>query len=117
MNPLRKFLPPLPSARAAARKGSAAVLRSGELSGTALRLLGFNTNLAPVLGYSSPASDVLARSRCFSDDSVEVARYGVDYVQGLERHRILACAGRGNRIERTGRQRRGSGAGRKGWVG
>ena len=47
MDPLGVFLPPLPSPRAAAGKGLAAVQRLGELVGAALKLLGFNTDLAP----------------------------------------------------------------------
>jgi beta-glucosidase-like glycosyl hydrolase len=54
MDPLRAFLPPLPAPRTAAEKGPAAVPRLGELVGAALQLLGFNTDLAPVLDLASP---------------------------------------------------------------
>ena len=54
MDPLQAFLPPLPSPRAAAGKGLAAVERLGELVGAALKLLGFNTDFAPLLDLASP---------------------------------------------------------------
>ncbi len=56
MDLLRAFLPPLPSPRAVAEKGLASVRRLGELVGTALQLLGFNTDLAPLLDLAPPAS-------------------------------------------------------------
>jgi beta-glucosidase-like glycosyl hydrolase len=55
LDPLRAFLPPLPAPRSAAEKGPAAVSRLGELIGAALQLLGFNTDLAPVLDLASPS--------------------------------------------------------------
>jgi len=57
MDPLGAFLPPLPSPRAVAEKGLAAVRRLGELVGAALQLLGFNTDLAPLLDLPPPASE------------------------------------------------------------
>ena len=48
-DPLSVFLPPLPSPQSIAQKGPRAARMAGELIGEALKLLGFNTNLAPVL--------------------------------------------------------------------
>jgi beta-N-acetylhexosaminidase len=56
LDPLGAFLPPLPSARAVAEKGLAAVRRLGELVGAALLLLGFNTDFAPLLDLAAPSS-------------------------------------------------------------
>jgi beta-N-acetylhexosaminidase len=112
MDPLRAFLPPLPSPRAAAEKGLAAVTRLGELVGAAFELLGFNTNLAPRLDLASPASGKTscesvenpgrgtpwraptgetAEARAFSSDPQQVAKCGGAFLRGLERHRVLAC--------------------------
>jgi beta-N-acetylhexosaminidase len=82
MDPLRAFLPPLPSPRAAAERGLAAVTRLGELVGAALQLLGFNTDLAPGLDLAS---------RAFSPDPAQVAKCGAAFLRGLERHNLLAC--------------------------
>jgi len=112
MDPLRAFLPPLPSPRAAAGKGLAAVTRLGELVGAALQLLGFNTNLAPVLDLASRSSgkgscepvenpgrgtpwraptEKIAATCAFSSDPQQVAKCGAAFLDGLERHNLLAC--------------------------
>ena len=91
MDPLRAFLPPLPSPRAAAEKGLAAVSRVGELVGAALQLLGFNTDLAPRLDLASRASGKTSETRAFSPDPAQVAKCGVAFLRGLERHNLLAC--------------------------
>ena len=91
MDPLRAFLPPLPSPRAAAGKGLAAVTRLGELVGAALQLLGFNTDLAPGLDLASRSSGKTSETRAFSPDPPQVAECGAAFLRGLERHNLLAC--------------------------
>jgi beta-N-acetylhexosaminidase len=117
MDPLRAFLPPLPAPRTAANKCSAAVSRLAELVGATLYLLGFNTNLAPVLDLASPASrkkscDAVENpgrgspwraptgigsqvrasdTRAFSSNPLEVAKCGAAFLRGLARHQVLAC--------------------------
>jgi beta-N-acetylhexosaminidase len=90
-DPLRAFLPPLPSPRVAAEKGLAAVTRLGELVGAAFELLGFNTNLAPLLDLGTPAAESILEARAFSSDPQQVAKCGGAFLRGLERHRVLAC--------------------------
>jgi beta-N-acetylhexosaminidase len=91
MDPLRAFLPPLPSPRAAAEKGLAAVTRLGELVGAAFQLLGFNTNLAPLLDLGTPAAESISMARAFSPDPQQVAKCGAAFLRGLERHNVIAC--------------------------
>ena len=91
MDPLRAFLPPLPSPRAAAEKGLAAVTRLGELVGAALQLLGFNTDLAPGLDLASRSAGKTSETRAFSSDPQQVAKCGAAFLRGLERHNLLAC--------------------------
>jgi beta-N-acetylhexosaminidase len=91
MDPLRAFLAPLPSPRAAAEKGLADVSRLGEFAGAALQLLGFNTNLGPVLDLASPSSRKPSETRGFSPNPQQVAQYGAVFLRGLERHNVLAC--------------------------
>ncbi|MGA2476176.1 MAG: glycoside hydrolase family 3 N-terminal domain-containing protein, partial [Terriglobia bacterium] len=110
MDPLRAFLPPLPSPRAAAGRGLADVTRLGELVGAALQLLGFNTDLAPLLDlaaserrgcepvenpcrgtpWRAPTGET-AETRAFSPDPPQVAKCGAAFLRGLERHNLLAC--------------------------
>jgi beta-N-acetylhexosaminidase len=91
MDPLRGFLPPLPSPRAVAGKGLAAVTRLGDLVGIAFQLLGFNTDLAPLLDLGTPGAEGIAAARAFSPDPQQVAKCGGAFLLGLERHNILAC--------------------------
>jgi len=91
MDPLQAFLPPLPSPRAAAEKGLAAVTRVGELVGAAFQLLGFNTNLAPLLDLGTPAAESISETRAFSPDPQRVANCGAAFLRGLERHNVIAC--------------------------
>ena len=112
LDPLRAFLPPLPSPRAVAEKGLAAVRRLGDLVGAAMQLLGFNTDLAPLLDLAPPTSEKrscepvenpgrgtpwraptgkIAATRVFSHDPQKVAKCGAAFLEGLERHEIRAC--------------------------
>jgi len=66
------------------------VTRLGELIGSAMKLLGFNTNCAPTLNLDSPREQNLT-ARIFGSDPREVARCGEAFIHGLRRRRILAC--------------------------
>jgi beta-N-acetylhexosaminidase len=91
VNPLGAFLPPLPAPRVVARCGPTAVKRSGELIGSALELLGFNLNLAPRLDLSSPSVEPALDTQTFATDHRLVAHCGRAFIEGLRKHRILAC--------------------------
>lgn len=89
--PLSALLPQLPLPRAVAAKGARAAGQVGELMGTALRLLGFNTNLGPELDLASAFAERTLGARTFGTDPYEVAQCGRAFVEGLKRHKILAC--------------------------
>ncbi len=99
MDPLQAFLPPLPSPRAVAAKGLAAVRRLGELVGSALKLLGFNTDFAPLLDLASPNLipgrgapwRAPTETRAFSTNPQQTTEFGGAFLTGLERHELLAC--------------------------
>jgi len=91
MDPLRAFLPPLPSPRAVADKGLAPMRHLGELVGAALQLLSFNTDLAPLLDLASPATGGASQTRAFSADPQQVAKCGEAFLEGLEHHVVRAC--------------------------
>jgi beta-N-acetylhexosaminidase len=90
-DPLRGFLPPLPSARSAAQMGESGVRCLGELIGLALKLEGFNTCFAPVLDLSTNRSERILGARTFAADASEVTRYAGAFLRGLQRHGIMAC--------------------------
>jgi beta-N-acetylhexosaminidase len=114
-DPLCALLPPLPSPRALAQKEARLARRAGELMGEALKLLGFNTYFALTLDLASefteesssvapgfsPACAALKGGATFNsgqDPSTfsanprVVAEYGGFFLEGLTRHKILACA-------------------------
>jgi beta-N-acetylhexosaminidase len=91
VDPLSALLPRLPSPRAVAAKGGRAAGQAGKLIGEALKLLGFNTNFAPTLDLASGSTDEASEARAFGADPREVAQCGRAFVEGLKRHKILAC--------------------------
>lgn len=91
VDPLRAILPSLPPPQAAAERGRAVVAELGELIGEALSLLGFNTNLAPLLDLATPAGGSICPTRTFGADPQAVAQCGQAFLRGLERHKVLAC--------------------------
>jgi beta-N-acetylhexosaminidase len=88
---LRDLFVPLPSPRAAARAGGPAVGRLGELVGAGMKLVGFNTNFAPVLDLLTPISEAILDPRAFSSDGHEVARCAEAFIRGLSSHGVMAC--------------------------
>lgn len=90
-DPLRRWLPPLPSPQGIGGNTPASARRMGELVGRALSLLGFNTNLAPVLEVSSSSSDPLFRTRTFGWVADQVAEFGEAFIRGQARQGVLAC--------------------------
>jgi beta-N-acetylhexosaminidase len=91
-DPLSVVLPPLPSPQSIGQKGPGAARLAGELIGEALKLLGLNTNLAPLLDLAPAHVEAVASTRTFSSDPGEVRRCGWFWVEGHARHKILSCA-------------------------
>jgi beta-N-acetylhexosaminidase len=91
VDPLKALLPPLPAPRLLARRGPAAVRRLGELIGAALQLLGFNLNLAPRLDLSNPDVKPALDTQTFGANPKLAAECGKAFIEGLRKHRILAC--------------------------
>ncbi|MBI4165692.1 MAG: glycoside hydrolase family 3 protein [Acidobacteria bacterium] len=90
-SPLSRYFAALPLPRALAKMGAEAVARSSDLMGDALRLLGLNTNFAPVLDLATPLSEKKLGARTFGRDPQGVAECGGALMCGLARHKILAC--------------------------
>ena len=90
-DPLSVLLPPLPTPRALAQKGPRLVRQAGELIGEAMKLLGFNTYFAPSLDLAAGLDEESPGASTFSADPRVVAECGASLVEGLSRHKILAC--------------------------
>jgi beta-N-acetylhexosaminidase len=85
------LLPALPPPRAWAEKGPTIVRQAGVLVGEALRLLGFNTIFAPTLDLAWAPVDERSSAKTFGADPHVVAECGAAFIEGLSRHKILAC--------------------------
>ena len=82
-----------PSAPAIASTGSERFAYDVALAvGSALRELGININLAPVLDVPSDLLSSPMTFRSFSNDPEEVAGFGTSYIRGLKEAGLLATA-------------------------
>ena len=88
----RPICEPMPSAKAVRDAGQTHLAKKfGELSARILRLLGFNINFAPVLDLSGDNEDNGLRGRTFGRSAQEVSRLAGDYLDGLQKGRIIGC--------------------------
>ena len=89
---LRSVIKPAPSAAAVFASGSPKLWRKhGRVMGAACKALGFNTDFAPSLDLTQPASRNVMDSRAVSSDPVAVARYGKEFLRGLREAGVLGC--------------------------
>jgi beta-N-acetylhexosaminidase len=89
-DPLGKLFPPLASPAAAARAGAAFLRKWASTMARAMRHLGFNTNLAPLLDLA-PASGAGPGPRAFGSGPEEVARCARTFVAAMRKQGILSC--------------------------
>ncbi|MEQ1876978.1 MAG: beta-N-acetylhexosaminidase [Bdellovibrionia bacterium] len=80
-----KSKPPLPSALALGQTNNRDIVgRMGFYTGTLMKALGFNMNLAPVLDISNPERPSFIGTRSFSGDPETVSRMAYAFAQGLQ---------------------------------
>jgi beta-N-acetylhexosaminidase len=89
--PLSALLPPIPPPRSLGRRSPCYARQAGQLIGEALRLLGFSANFTPPLNVA-PNLDAEESSVCaYSTDPRAVGERGYLFIEGLSRHKIMAC--------------------------
>lgn len=92
---LREVFPPMPSARAIRQHGDLAGARTlGRITGTILRMLGFDINFAPVMSIITEARSQLTNglySRSFGSSPAEVLGNTTVYMRGLQATGCLGC--------------------------
>lgn len=64
----------------------------GRKMGRELNLLGINMNLAPVLDVNNNPKNPVIGVRSYSDDPKIVAKYGIEYIKGLQEEGVIATA-------------------------
>ncbi len=90
---LRDAVAPIPSAAAVAATGRAAdAEKHGRLIARAVKLMGLNTTLAPVLDLALPEALPVMRTRVVSADPDAVTDYAAGFFAGLHAERVLGCA-------------------------
>jgi len=89
---LKNAVAPAPSVEAVARTEDKKIFRAhGRLIGEEVRALGFNTDFAPVLDLSFPASRSVLTSRTVSDDPKQTVIYAREFLKGLREAKVLGC--------------------------
>src|SRR5262245_7508979 len=88
---LKKIYTPMPSADLLRASGDASIAaRMGEITAEALRTLGFNINLAPVLDIASDdGADNGLKGRYLGNSVAEVVRLAGAYLEGLQRGGVV----------------------------
>jgi beta-N-acetylhexosaminidase len=92
---LREIFPPMPSARAIRQHGDLLAARNlGRVTGSVLRMLGFDINFAPVMSIITEARSQLTNglySRSFGSSPAEVLGNTTVYMRGLQATGCLGC--------------------------
>lgn len=83
----------LPGARALAETGSSDIVyECAKTVGAALGYLGCNVNFAPVLDVNVNPLNPGIGIRSYGEDTVNVAKFGVSFIDGMNSSKILCCA-------------------------
>jgi beta-N-acetylhexosaminidase len=89
---LRNVIEPAPSAADVFATSDRSLFRKhGKLIGESCRMLGFNTDLAPVVDLAFPASRTVMESRSVSDDPAKVVVYAREFLRGLRSSGVLGA--------------------------
>jgi beta-N-acetylhexosaminidase len=92
---LREVFTPMPSARAIRQHGDLSASRTlGRVTGTILRMLGFDINFAPVMSIITESRSKLTNglySRSFGSSPAEVLGNTTVYMRGLQATGCLGC--------------------------
>lgn len=89
---LKGVVHPAPAAAEVFGTGERKLFREhGRLIGEECRMLGFNTDFAPVLDLGFAASRGVLGSRAVSEDPRQAARYAREFLDGLREARVLGC--------------------------
>ena len=82
-----------PSAREIAQSGNAEeAFLTGKRIGEAMREMGLNYDLAPVVDVESVCGNPAIGSRSFGTDAATVARFGAEMARGIQAAGVMACA-------------------------
>lgn len=75
-----------------ATRSSSLAHSAGNITGTELRAMGINMNLAPVLDVSNDSANSVIGVRSFGEDYNLVSKLGVAMIRGLQKNMVIATA-------------------------
>jgi beta-glucosidase-like glycosyl hydrolase/CubicO group peptidase (beta-lactamase class C family) len=68
------------------------VYEYGRLVGTQCKRMGIQVNYAPVVDVNNNPDNPVINDRSFGEDKYKVAKYGIQYMKGMQDVGIMACA-------------------------
>ncbi|MBC7867978.1 MAG: serine hydrolase, partial [Gloeobacteraceae cyanobacterium ES-bin-316] len=75
-----------------AMQDATVVYQYGRLVGEQCKRIGLQVNYAPVVDVNNNPNNPVINDRSFGEDKYKVARYGIEYMRGMQDVGIMACA-------------------------
>lgn len=73
-------------------KDAGLVYQYGKLVGQQCKRIGIQVNYAPVVDVNNNPNNPVINDRSFGEDKYKVARYGIEYMKGMQDVGVMACA-------------------------
>ncbi len=68
------------------------VYRYGQVVAEQCKRIGIHVNYAPVVDVNNNPNNPVINDRSFGEDKYKVARFGIEYMRGMEEAGVMACA-------------------------
>ena len=75
-----------------AMQDATVVYQYGRLVGEQCKRIGLQVNYAPVVDVNNNPNNPVINDRSFGEDKYKVARYGIEYMRGMQDVGVMACA-------------------------
>ncbi len=75
-----------------AMQDASIVYQYGNLVGEQCKRVGLHVNYAPVVDINNNPNNPVINERSFGEDKYKVARYGIEYMRGMQDVGVMACA-------------------------
>ena len=75
-----------------AMQDATVVYNYGKLVGMQCKRVGIQVNYAPVVDVNNNPNNPVINDRSFGEDKYKVARYGIEYMKGMQDAGVMACA-------------------------
>jgi beta-glucosidase-like glycosyl hydrolase/CubicO group peptidase (beta-lactamase class C family) len=75
-----------------AMQDATVVYQYGKLVGEQCKRVGLQVNYAPVVDVNNNPNNPVINDRSFGEDKYKVARYGIEYMKGMQDVGVMACA-------------------------